>query len=139
MLIAILVLLGLAGAIWYFARKQAQAIVTLTQEDVVVPTQEQKEAELKQAQEDALKTVKESTKKVKTMIEKIDNVLANNVEASIPQEVANELSSIEKLQDELANAQAAAATQAAVPTPVPVEETAPKPPKKKRRYYPKKK
>jgi len=133
MLIAILVLLGIAGAIWYFARQQAQAVVTLTQEDVAVPTQEQKEAELKQAQEDALKTVKESTKKVKTMIEKIDNVLANNVEASIPQEVANELSSIEKLKDELANA------QAAVSTPVPVEETAPKPPKKKRRYYPKKK
>jgi cytoskeletal protein RodZ len=133
MLIAILVLLGIAGAIWYFARQQAQAVVTLTQEDVAVPTQEQKEAELKQAQEDALKTVKESTKKVKTMIEKIDNVLANNVEASIPQEVANELSSIEKLKDELASA------QAAVSTPVPVEETAPKPPKKKRRYYPKKK
>jgi cytoskeletal protein RodZ len=133
MLIAILVLLGIAGAIWYFARQQAQAVVTLTQEDVAVPTQEQKEAELKQAQEDALKTVKESTKKVKTMIEKIDNVLANNVEASIPQEVANELSSIEKLKDELASA------QAAVSTPAPVEETAPKPPKKKRRYYPKKK
>ena len=133
MLIAILVLLGIAGAIWYFARQQAQAVVTLTQEDVAVPTQEQKEAELKQAQEDALKTVKESTKKVKTMIEKIDNVLANNVEASIPQEVANELSSIEKLKDELASA------QTAVSTPVPVEETAPKPPKKKRRYYPKKK
>jgi uncharacterized protein HemX len=133
MFIAILVLLGIAGAIWYFARKQAQSIVTLTQEDVAVPTQEQKEAELKQVQEDALKTVKESTKKVKTMIEKIDNVLTNTVEASIPQEVANELSSIEKLQDELASA------QAAVSTPSPVEETAPKPPKKKRRYYPKKK
>ena len=139
MLIAILVLLGIAGAIWYFARKQSQAVVTLTQEDVAVPTQEQKEAELKQAQEDALKTVKESTKKVKTMIEKIDNVLANNVEASIPQEVANELSSIEQLKDELASAQATAAAQAAASTPTPVEETAPKPPKKKRRYYPKKK
>jgi cytoskeletal protein RodZ len=34
MLIAILVLLGLAGAIWYFARKQTQAVITLTQEDV---------------------------------------------------------------------------------------------------------
>ena len=73
------------------------------------------------------------------MIEKIDNVLANNVEASIPQEVANELSSIEQLKDELASAQATAAAQAAASTPTPVEETAPKPPKKKRRYYPKKK
>jgi len=132
MFIAILVLLGIAGAIWYFARQQTQT-VNLSHGDVTASNPSFEEAELKQVQEDALKTVKESTKKVKTMIEKIDNVLTNTVEASIPQEVANELSSIEKLQDELANA------QAAVSTPSAIEETAPKPPKKKRRYYPKKK
>ena len=118
MLIAILVLLGLAGAIWYFARQQAQAVVTLTQEDVAVPTQEQKEAELKQAQEAALKTVQESTKKVKTMIEKIDDVLAEVKPEPVAEPVAD--------------------------FKVTVEETAPiaepvKPAKKKRRYYPKKK
>lgn len=121
MLIAILVLLGLAGAIWYFARKQAQAVVTLTQEDVAIPIQEQKEAELKQAQEDALKTVKESTKKVKTMIEKIDNVLAETPVEPVVEPVADFKVTVEE----------------PVLTP-PTTET-PKPPKKKRRYYPKKK
>lgn len=70
MLIAILVLLGLAGAIWYFARKQTQAIVTLTQEDVtpVSSTNESafttpevaNEKEFIQAQQDALAKAQET-------------------------------------------------------------------------------
>lgn len=94
MLIAILVLLGLAGAIWYFARKQAQAVVTLTQEDVAVPTQEQRDEALKQAQLDALAAL---ATKPSPSVENIDSALAT------------------------------ASTEI------------PKPPKKKRRYYPKKK
>jgi cytoskeletal protein RodZ len=92
MFIAILVLLGLAGAIWYFARKQTQAIVTLAQEDVA-------------------------------------SVSNTNESAFTTPEVAAEKAFIQSQQDALAKAQEVAAT---------VEE-APKPVKKKRRYYPKKK
>jgi hypothetical protein len=95
MLIAILVLLGIAGAIWYFASKQTHVPVTLTKEDVAVPTQEQRDEALKQAQLDALAALAKS--KPSPSVEQIN------------------------------------ATLDALST------EAPKPPKKKRRYYPKKK
>ncbi len=70
MFIAILVLLGLAGAIWYFARKQSQAIITLTQEDVTpvsntngssfTTPEVANEKEFIQAQQDALAKAQEA-------------------------------------------------------------------------------
>ena len=70
MLIAILVLLGIAGAIWYFARKQTQSIITLTQEDVnSISTMNESafttpevasEKEFIQAQQDALAKAQEA-------------------------------------------------------------------------------
>ncbi len=131
MLIAILVLLGLAGAIWYFASKQTQT-VTLSQEDVAAsdPTIELKKAA------DVVKTTNENLRK---MTKKIDEVLATDESAFTTPEVAAEKEAIQILQDELAKAQELAAAESKstlVETPV-VE--APKPAKKKRRYYPKKK
>jgi hypothetical protein len=96
MLSAILVLLGIAVAIWYFARKQAQSIVTLTQEDVITN----------------------------------NGSVSTDESASTPPEVAAEKAFIQAQQDALAEAQAKAAVESA---------EAPKPAKKKRRYYPKKK
>jgi hypothetical protein len=103
MLSAILVLLGIAVAIWYFARKQAQSIVTLTQEDVIIN----------------------------------NGSVSTDESASTPPEVAAEKAFIQAQQDALAEAQAKAAAEvksSTVETPA-VEAK----PKKKRRYYPKKK
>jgi cytoskeletal protein RodZ len=118
MLIAILVLLGLAGAIWYFASKQTQT-VTLSQEDVAAstPSFDETEAKLKEAQQAALKI----DKKLDKMTKKIDEALAA---VPAPEVTAPKVEITEE--------------------PVPVVEVAPvveapKPAKKKRRYYPKKK
>jgi cytoskeletal protein RodZ len=103
MLSAILVLLGIAVAIWYFARKQAQSIVTLTQEDVIIN----------------------------------NGSVSTDESASTPPEIAAEKAFIQAQQDALAEAQAKAAAEvksSIVETPA-VEVK----PKKKRRYYPKKK
>jgi uncharacterized protein HemX len=94
MLSAILVLLGIAVAIWYFARQQTQSIVTLTQEDVIIN----------------------------------NGSVSTDESASTPPEVAAEKAFIQAQQDALTEAKAAVES---------VE--APKPAKKKRRYYPKKK
>ena len=105
MLSAILVLLGIAVAIWYFARQQAQSIVTLTQEDVIIN----------------------------------NGSVSTDESASTPPEVAAEKAFIQAQQDALAEAQTKA--QAALTEAKAVVESveAPKPAKKKRRYYPKKK
>jgi hypothetical protein len=137
MFIAILVLLGIAGAIWYFARQQAQSIVTLTQEDVAVPTQEQNDDDLKEAQEVALKTVQESTKKVKTMIEKIDIVLAEvKPEPVVEESAALTVEETYEITEEEFQSEVAVGS-----TDVTSEEVGDSKPvrKKKRRYYPKKK
>ena len=71
MLIAILVLLGLAGAIWYFARKQAQAVVTLTQEDVNVTNSTNESAFTTPevvAEKEAVPAQKEATDEIKVSI-----------------------------------------------------------------------
>jgi hypothetical protein len=135
MFIAILVLLGIAGAIWYFARKQTQSIVTLTQEDVAVPTQEQKDADLKEAQLAALEVNKRLTK----MTEKIDAVLTSQ-----PEPVVEELPVVEEpVAKPIKKPVIEPVAIESVPEPTPVvsvlvtEEA--KPAKKKRRYYPKKK
>jgi uncharacterized protein HemX len=119
MLIAILVLLGIAGAIWYFARQQTQT-VTLSQEDVAAsqPSFDETEAKLKEAQLAAL----EIDKKLDKMVEKIDEALATAPE--LPTQTVVEPTPVVEEVVETA--------------PAPVVE-APKPAKKKRRYYPKKK
>jgi cytoskeletal protein RodZ len=123
MLIAILVLLGIAGAIWYFARQQSQT-VTLSQEDVVAsqPSFDETEAKLKEAQLAALKI----DKKLDKMVKKIDEALATAPEVPT-QTVVEPTPVVETAPTPVVEAPAA-----------PVVE-APKPAKKKRRYYPKKK
>lgn len=122
MLIAILVLLGIAGAIWYFARQQTQT-VTLSQEDVAAsqPSFDETEAKLKEAQLAALKI----DKKLDKMVKKIDEALATAPE--LPTQPVVEPSPVV---EEVVKT---------VPTPVAPVVEAPKPAKKKRRYYPKKK
>ena len=83
MLIAILVLLGIAGAIWYFARQQAQAVVTLTQEDVNVTSvtnesafttpEVASEKEFIQAQQDAEKKTQDHQNNLETEQLKAEN------------------------------------------------------------------
>jgi cytoskeletal protein RodZ len=129
MLIAILVLLGIAGAIWYFARQQTQT-VTLSQEDVAAstPSFDETEAKLKEAQQAALKI----DKKLDKMTKKIDEALAA---VPAPEVTAPKVEVVEEKAPE-------PVVEATPATPVveaaPVVE-APKPAKKKRRYYPKKK
>jgi cytoskeletal protein RodZ len=127
MLIAILVLLGIAGAIWYFARQQAQTF-NLSHGDVTAsnPSFEETEAKLKEAQLAALKI----DKKLDKMTQKIDEALA-----SVP---APEVTSpkVEIIEEEIAAVEETPVVPVVEAAPV-VE--APKPAKKKRRYYPKKK
>jgi cytoskeletal protein RodZ len=127
MLIAILVLLGLAGAIWYFARKQTQT-VNLSHGDVTAsnPSFEETEAKLKEAQQAALKI----DKKLDKMTKKIDDALAA---VPAPEVTAPKVEVVEEKAPVVEAAPAAPAAEVA-----PVVE-APKPAKKKRRYYPKKK
>jgi uncharacterized protein HemX len=127
MLIAILVLLGIAGAIWYFARQQTQT-VTLSQEDVAAsaPSFDETEAKLKEAQQAALKI----DKKLDKMTKKIDEVLAT---APAPEVTTPKVEVIEEQTPVVEAAPVAPVVEAA-----PAVE-APKPAKKKRRYYPKKK
>lgn len=134
MFIAILVLLGLAGALWYFARKQTQT-VTLSQEDVA-------------ASDPLIQVAKETNERLEKMSKKIDKTLAEapelpskKVKAEIAKETPTEAPAV---------INEATPTPAVTPSPVveaapkavetaaPVVE-APKPTKKKRRYYPKKK
>ena len=77
MFITILVLLGLAGAIWYFARTQTQT-VTLSQGDIAAsnPSIEESEAKLKEAQLTAL----EINSRLEKMTEKIEDVTRLKVE-----------------------------------------------------------
>lgn len=135
MLIAILVLLGIAGAIWYFASKQTQT-VTLSQEDIAAsqPSFDETEAKLKEAQLAALKI----DKKLDKMVEKIDEALATAPELPTqtvvePTPVVEETYEIseEEFQTEVATGS----------TEVTSEEVGDAKPvrKKKRRYYPKKK
>jgi len=92
MLIAILVLLGMAGAIWYFARKQSQTTYSLTAEQTAeVNRQIERDAALAAAAVEPTSSISSPS------VEQIDAALAT------------------------------------------LSVEAPKPAKKKRRYYPKKK
>jgi cytoskeletal protein RodZ len=127
MFIAILVLLGIAGAIWYFARQQTQT-VNLSHRDVTAsnPSFEESEAKLKQAQQAAL----EVNSRLEKMTQKIDEVLAA---APAPEVTSPKVEAIEEETPVVEEAPVAPVVEAA-----PVVES-PKPAKKKRRYYPKKK
>ncbi len=128
MFIAILVLLGIAGAIWYFARKQQTQTVNLSHGDVTAsdPSFEESEAKLKQAQQAAL----EVNSRLEKMTQKIDEVLA----AAPAPEVTSP--KVEVIEEEVPTVEETPAVPVVEAAPV-VE--APKPAKKKRRYYPKKK
>jgi cytoskeletal protein RodZ len=133
MLIAILVLLGLAGAIWYFASKQTQT-PSLTAEDLAeINRRIERDAAL------AATDVEPTSSNSSPSVEQINNALLVDESAFTTPEVAAEKEAIQSLQDELAKAQELAAAEVKstlVETPV---DEAPKPAKKKRRYYPKKK
>jgi hypothetical protein len=133
MLIAILVLLGIAGAIWYFARKQTHTS-SLTAEDLAeINRRIERDAAL------AAVAVEPTSSITSPSVEQINNALLVDESAFTTPEVAAEKEAIQSLQDELAKAQELAAAEVKstlVETPV---DEAPKPAKKKRRYYPKKK
>jgi len=131
MLIAILVLLGIAGAIWYFARKQTHTI-SLTAEQIA-----ERDRQNERDAASAAAAVEPTSSISSPSVEQIDAALSVDESAFTTPEVAAEKVAIQVLQDELAKAQELATAEVKstlVETPV-VE---PKP-KKKRRYYPKKK
>jgi len=118
MLIAILVLLGMAGAIWYVARKQSQTTYSLTAEQTAeVNRQIERDIALATAAQDSPSKESDFTN---------PEVAAEKAFIQAQQDAL--AASVVKAQGDLVEAKAAAES---------VE--APKPPKKKRRYYPKKK
>ena len=133
MLIAILVLLGIAGAIWYFARKQTHT-PSLTAEDLAeINRRIERDAALSAAAVEITSSISSPS------VEQINATLAADESAFTTPEVEAEKRYIQAQQDALAKAQELAADEVKstlVETPT-VE--APKPAKKKRRYYPRKK
>ena len=141
MLIAILVLLGIAGAVWYFARKQTHTVSLTAEQTAELNRQIERAAALAAAESEPTSSISSPS------VEQIDAALAAAPVVEVPvsldesafttPEVAAEKAAIQSLQDELAQAQEVAAAEIkSVPVETPVVE--PKP-KKKRRYYPKKK
>ena len=124
MLIAILVLLGLAGAIWYFAHKQTQAAYSLTAEQTA-ELNRQIDLNAALATADAEPVSAPSSPSV----EQIDAVLAEI--PVIEEPVSPVVDPIFELPSEKVKAEIAKEETVVVETT--------KPPKKKRRYYPKKK
>ena len=141
MLIAILVLLGIAGAVWYFARKQTHTVSLTAEQTAELNRQIERAAALAAAAVEPTSSISSPS------VEQIDAALAAAPVVEVPvslgesvfttSEVAAEKAAIQSLQDELAKAQEVAAAEIkSAPVETPVVE--PKP-KKKRRYYPKKK
>jgi cytoskeletal protein RodZ len=131
MLIAILVLLGIAGAIWYFARKQTHTVSLTAEQTAERDRQNERDAALAAADVEPTSSISSPS------VEQINTALSVDESAFTTLEVAAEKEAIQSLQDELAKAQELAADEVKstlVETPV----VDPKP-KKKRRYYPKKK
>ena len=141
MLSAILVLLGMAGAIWYFASKQTHT-VSLTAEQIAErDRQNERDAALAAASVEPTSSISSPND------EQIDSILATtpifkapvstDESASTPPEVAAEKAAIQALQDDLAKAYELADAEIKASTvKTPVDEVKPK---KKHRYYPKKK
>ena len=141
MLIAILVLLGIAGAVWYFARKQTHTVSLTAEQTAELNRRIERDAAL------AATAVEPTSSISSPSVEQIDAALAAAPVVEVPvsldesafttPEVEAEKRSTQAQQDALAKAQELAAAEIkSVPVETPVVE--PKP-KKKRRYYPKKK
>ena len=141
MLIAILVLLGIAGAVWYFARKQTHTVSLTAEQTAELNRQIERDAALAAAAVEPTSSISSPS------VEQIDAALAAAPVVEVPvsldesafttPEVEAEKRSIQAQQDALAKAQELAAAEIkSVLVETPVVE--PKP-KKKRRYYPKKK
>ena len=141
MLIAILVLLGIAGAVWYFARKQTHTVSLTAEQTAELNRQIERAAALAAAAVEPTSSISSPS------VEQIDATLAAAPVVEVPvsldesafttPEVAAEKAAIQSLQDELAKAQEVAAAEI---KSAPVETSVVEPkPKKKRRYYPKKK
>ena len=141
MLIAILVLLGIAGAVWYFARKQTHTVSLTAEQTAELNRRIERDAAL--AAVDVEPTSSIST----PSDEQIDSILATTpvFKAPVPTdesafttpEVAAEKAATQALQDDLAKAYELAAAEIKAST-VKTPEAEVKP-KKKYRYYPKKK
>ena len=131
MLIAILVLLGIAGAIWYFARKQTHTVSLTAEQTAELNRQIERDAAL------AAVDVEPTSSISSPSVEQINTALSVDESAFTTPEVAAEKAFIQEQQDALVKAQEVADDEVEstlIETPV-VE---PKP-KKKHRYYPKKK
>ena len=131
MLIAILVLLGIAGAIWYFARKQTHTVSLTAEQTAERDRQNERDAALAAAAVEPTSSISSPS------VEQIDAALSVDESAFTTPEVSAEKEAIQVLQDELAKAQELAAVEVKS-TLVETPAVEPKP-KKKRRYYPKKK
>ena len=141
MLITILVLLGIAGAIWYVARKQTHTVSLTAEQTAELNRRIERDAAL--AAVDVEPTSSIST----PSDEQIDSILATTpvFKAPVPTdesafttpEVAAEKAATQALQDDLAKAYELAAAEIKAST-VKTPEAEVKP-KKKYRYYPKKK
>jgi cytoskeletal protein RodZ len=137
MLIAILVLLGLAGAIWYFARKQTHAAYSLTADQTAeLNRQIDRDAAL------ATAATEPAPAPTSPSVEQINTALADVPVVEEP--VTPVVDPIVELPSEKVKEEIDAETPTEAPIVVneaaPVLTTeAPKPAKKKHRYYPKNK
>jgi hypothetical protein len=141
MLSAILVLLGIAGAIWYFASKQSQTVSLTAEQIAEVNRRIERDAALAAASIEPTSSISLPND------EQIDSILATTPVFKTPvstdesafttPEVAAEKAATQALQDELAKAHELAAEEIKAST-VKTPEAEVKP-KKKYRYYPKKK
>jgi len=141
MLSAILVLLGIAGAIWYFASKQSQTVSLTAEQIAEVNRRIERDAALAAASIEPTSSISLPND------EQIDSILATTPVFETPvstdesafttPEVAAEKAATQALQDELVKAHELAAEEIKAST-VKTPEAEVKP-KKKYRYYPKKK
>ena len=141
MLIAILVLLGIAGTIWYFASKQSQTVSLTAEQIAEVNRRIERDAALAAASIEPTSSISLPND------EQIDSILATTPVFETPvstdesafttPEVAAEKAATQALQDELVKAHELAAEEIKAST-VKTPEAEVKP-KKKYRYYPKKK
>ena len=141
MLITILVLLGIAGAIWYVARKQTHTVSLTAEQTAELNRRIERDAALAAVDVEPTSSISSPSD------EQIDSILATTpvFKAPVPTdesafttpEVAAEKAATQALQDDLAKAYELAAAEIKAST-VKTPEAEVKP-KKKYRYYPKKK
>ena len=141
MLITILVLLGIAGAIWYVARKQTHTVSLTAEQTAELNRRIERDAALAAVDVEPTSSISSPSD------EQIDSILATTPVFKTPvptdesafttPEVAAEKAATQALQDDLAKAYELAAAEIKAST-VKTPEAEVKP-KKKYRYYPKKK